>query len=368
MTGITALDYILLPFYLWLIYKVAYYYRDKFYPEGHIYRPYFIAGLSAKIAGAIFIGLIYSIYYGGGGDTFSYLYHSKVINSTFMQSPGTWLRLITHTADESNFTDAQALSKMFWYDDKAAYTTSCLGAFIGMFCFTKYLVINVIIASISYIGVWLLFITFAKQYNTLIKQIAIAVLYMPGPIVWGSGLFKDSFCVFAIGCLVYCMYILFEKRNFSLRLVLLLFVSIGLLILIKAYILVSLLPFIIVKIILVYKKRSAANIGRRVVFYIGLGIFLLLSSIALKKSINYLTSFSVDNVVDTVKHQQMYLLQVSIQTDGSAYDLGDFDPSVAGMAKLTIPAINVTLFRPYLWESKRSTFINVVFDIQKKYI
>ena len=352
MVGITALDYILLPFYLWLIYKVAYYYRDKFYPEGHKYHVYFIRGLTLKIGGAIFIGFIYFFYYDGQGDTFNYLYHSQIINSTFIDSPGTWFRLITHTADKSNLTDARVLAQMFWYDDKAAYTTACIGAFIGMFCFTKYLVINVIIASISFIGTWLLFITFVTQYNSLIKQIAIAVLYMPGPIVWGSALFKDSFCVFAIGCLVYCMYILFEERKFRFSLILLLAISVTLLFLIKAYILMALFPFIIVKIILVYKKKSTASIGKRAIFYIGLGIFLFLSSIALKKSVDYLTSFSVDNVVDTVKHQQMYLLAVSLKTDGSAYNLGDFDPSVSGMAKMAVPAINVTLFRPYLWESK----------------
>lgn len=351
MTGITALDYILLPFYLWLIYKIAYYYRDKYYPEGHPYHKYFIYGLTAKIAGALFIAMFYWYYY-GGGDTTNYFYHTQIINSTFIESPGTWFRLITHQADESNLTDARAVSRMFWYEDKATYTTSCLAAFIGMFCFTQYLIINVIIAAITFIGTWLLFITFTLQYSKLIKQMAIAVLFMPGPLVWGSGLFKDSFCMFAIGCLIYCAYILFEKRNFKFTLLLLLIVSIVLLFLIKAYILVSLFPFLIVKIILVYKKKSTTSIGKRVVFYICLGIFLFLSSIVVRKSLEYLTSFSVDNVVQTVKHQQLYLLGVSLKTDGSAYDLGDFDPSVAGMLKLAGPAVNVTLFRPYLWESR----------------
>src|SRR5471030_3286766 len=138
MARITALDYFLLPIYLWLIYKIAYYYRDRFYPKGNIYRPYFIPGLTVKIAGAIFIGLIYNYYY-DGGDTFNFFFHSQVINSTFSHSPGTWFRLITHQADGNNLIDAQALSNMYWYDDIPAYTTSCLGALIGVFCFTTYL-------------------------------------------------------------------------------------------------------------------------------------------------------------------------------------------------------------------------------------
>src|SRR4051812_14930096 len=116
MVEITLLDYILLPFYLFAIYKIAFYYRNKYYPEGHAYRQYFIYGLTAKICGAILIGLIYCYYY-HGGDTFSYFLHCKIINSTFLDAPDTWLRLITHNADQSNPIDMQAVTDMYWYDE-----------------------------------------------------------------------------------------------------------------------------------------------------------------------------------------------------------------------------------------------------------
>ncbi|WP_158799232.1 hypothetical protein [Pedobacter sp. L105] len=351
MPEITLLDYLLLPFYLWMIYKMAYYYRDRYYPQGHACRPYFIPGLTVKIAGAVFIGMFYNYYY-GGGDTFNYLFHSQLINSTFLESPAAWLRLITHQADESNGIDAKALSAMYWYDDPATYTTSCLGAMIGIFCFTKYLVINIFIAVISFTGMWLMFITFVGQYQKLIKYIAIAVLFMPGPVVWGSGLFKDSFCMFSIGCLIYSFYILFEIRKFKIWLILLSLVSIALLALIKAYILVALFPFLLFKIILVYKKRAALNPRKRVAFYIGFSLFLLVGIFVLKKSVVYLTAFSADNVMETVVRQKDYLLQVSLDQDGSAYDLGDFEPSIGGMSRMIVPAVNVALFRPYLWESR----------------
>ena len=101
MAEITLTDYLLLPFYLWLIYKIAYYLRGKYYPEGHSYHRYFIPGLTVKIVGAVFIGLIYNYYY-DGGDTFNFFYHSQIINSTFSQSPHTWLMLITHRGDGNN--------------------------------------------------------------------------------------------------------------------------------------------------------------------------------------------------------------------------------------------------------------------------
>jgi hypothetical protein len=351
MPEITALDYVLLPFYLWLIFKGAFYFRNKYYPEGHECRPYFIPGLAAKVAGAIFIGMIYNYYY-GGGDTFNYFFHSQIINSTFTEDPAAWLRLITHNADETNLIDAQAVSEMYWYDDAGTYTTSCLGAFFGMFCLTKYLVINAMTATLSFVGMWLFFITYVLQYKHLTKYIAIAVLFMPSTVVWGSGLFKDSFCMFAIGCLVYCMYMLLEIRTFKIWLLLLALLSIILLVLVKAYILVVLFPALIIKVVLVYKQKLHQCPERRFAFYMYLALLAVCSIITLKRAAGFLTTFSAENVIETVVKQKEYLLRISIQTDGAAYDLGDFDPTPAGFAKKIGPAINVVLFRPYLWESR----------------
>lgn len=350
-TGITALDYFLLPFYLFVIFKIAFYYRDKFYPEKNPLRPYFIPGLMTKIGGAIFIGLIYNYYY-KGGDTFNFFYHAKLINATLTEAPDTWFRLITHHGNDTNLTDAKSLSQMFWYDDTASYTTSCLGAIVGLFCFTRYLEINIIIASIVFIGLWLMFITFAEQYPHKVKVIAIAILFMPGVIVWGSGLFKDSFCIFSVGCLVYSTYILFEKRQLKLGVILLMLLAFVILTAIKAYILIVLFPVLILKIILVYKKRIQKSYKKKYVFFIILGILAFSGMIAVKRVINYLPAFTAGSVLLTMKTQKDYMLAVTDGDSGSSYDLGDFDPTISGVIKFILPAINVTLYRPYPWESK----------------
>ncbi|MGF7078369.1 hypothetical protein [Mucilaginibacter sp. UYCu711] len=350
MADITALDYILLPFYLIIIFKIAYNVRNKYYPENHPFKPYFIPALIAKIAGSIFIGLIYAYYY-NGGDTFNFFFVTKLINSTFIDTPDSWFRLITHNINENNITDQKIVSSMFWYDDTPSYTTACIGAIIGLFCFTKYLIINSIIAVISFIGSWLMFIAFAKQYKSITMYIAIAILFMPGPLVWGSGLFKDSFCMFSIGCLVYIFYVLFEERRFKFSLVILCLTAVTLLLLIKAYILVVLLPTLVIKTILSFKKKAIEQ-KKQLMFYFVLFIFYLIVSFAIQRAASYLSTFSTASVLQTVKKQKDYLLNKSLDEDGSAYDLGDFEPSVKGIAKMIVPAINVALFRPYPWESK----------------
>jgi hypothetical protein len=48
-----------------------------------------------------------------------------------------------------------------------------------------------------------------------------------------------------------------------------------------------------------------------------------------------------------------YLYRISNETDGSGYTLGDMDPTLLGMIQRAPEGINVTLFRPYLWEARK---------------
>jgi hypothetical protein len=48
-----------------------------------------------------------------------------------------------------------------------------------------------------------------------------------------------------------------------------------------------------------------------------------------------------------------YLYRISNEQDGSGYTLGDMDPTLFGMLEKAPAGVNVTLFRPYLWEARK---------------
>jgi hypothetical protein len=48
-----------------------------------------------------------------------------------------------------------------------------------------------------------------------------------------------------------------------------------------------------------------------------------------------------------------YLYRISNEQDGSGYTLGDMDPTLMGMLEKAPAGVNVTLFRPYLWEARK---------------
>ena len=62
--------------------------------------------------------------------------------------------------------------------------------------------------------------------------------------------------------------------------------------------------------------------------------------------------YSVDKLSETAEITARYLTYVGESQGGSVYTLGDdFDFTLLGMLRKFPLAVNVTLFRPYLWEA-----------------
>ena len=233
-------DLLLTPLYLGLFYLIAYAVRDRF--SNAYTKRYFIPALTVKFLGAIGLGLIYAYYY-GGGDTFNYYHHSKLIHQAFDYSFGAGLKLLMASGGEYDPETSRFTTYMFWYESGSAeYLVARFAAAIGLLCFNTYMVIGLFFALISFSGVWAMYITFVKIRPQLYKELATAVLFVPSVFFWGSGLMKDSLCLGALGWLFYTFYKgTIQKRSLLQCAIIGLSVS-YILVRIKVYILLCFLP------------------------------------------------------------------------------------------------------------------------------
>lgn len=354
MQFITLTDYLLLPFYVFVIYVIAYRFRNRKYPEGHPWRRYFMPALTAKILGAIFIGLVYKYYYVGGGDTTNYFHHAQIINSALDESPTRWFNMLFSIPEwyESGYWGY--ISQMLWYNSPAEYTVCSISAVITLFTFGTYLPLAVILASISFTGVWALFRTFALQYPNATKSIAIATLFIPSSIVWGSGVFKDTFCMFGLGWMTFGAFRILIHRDFSLKNVLITLLCFYLVSVIKIYILIAFLPAVTLWILFSYSHKVKNGFIR---FFVRIGVVgiaaggLFFFANTFSKNMG---RYSLDKIGETAQITANYLYGISADQGGSAYDLGTFTPTFQGMLSKFFPAVNVTLYRPYLWEAGKA--------------
>ena len=352
MQYLTIWDLILTPIYLIVLIAIARRQREKLYPEGHPLRQYFLPGLYVKLGGAIFIGLIYQFYY-GGGDTFHFFYHSKVINSSLDDSLSTWAKLLTRQPVEGNPEIYPFVSVMEWYKDPSSYTVAAFGALFGLLNGTSYIPIALLFAYFSFTGVWAMYRTFVNIYPTLHKYLAIAFLFIPSTFVWGSGVFKDTICMFGLGWMTYAVFRIFINRDFSIRNILMLVLSFYLIAVVKVYILLAFLPALSLWLLLTYSHKIPSAAARWVVSLLFIGIafvgFLFFSQIFAKE----LGRYSLEHVANTAAATRGWISYVSETQEGSSYDLGEFEPTMAGMLSKFPQAVVVTLFRPFPWEAAK---------------
>ena len=351
---ITITDFLLLPIYVFVVFIFASYFRNKYYPKGHPLRRYFMPAFTFKIVGAILLGIIYQFYY-KGGDTLNYWKQTEIINSAFSEDFSAWLRLMTATADIYDVDVYKYSTQIYWYGAKSPeYLISIAGAFIGLFTMTTYLPTSVIFAALSFIGVWKMYIVFTKLYPRLQKHMAFAILFIPSVIFWGSGFMKDTITMTAIGWVTHFFYrIFFENKKIILNSIIVVFI-LYVIYIIKSYILMAFLPAALLWGVglLSYKIKDT----RLILFA---RYFLYASSIAGLMVVGgrLQTEMFGEYNVESLGYKSFvtrdYLYRISMEQDGSGYTLGDMDPTLLGMIEKAPAGVNVTLFRPYLWEARK---------------
>lgn len=353
MQYITINDYLLLPIFLFIVYIMAAYFRNKYYPILHPLRKYFLPAFTVKIVGAVFIGIVYQYYY-KGGDTLNFWEHSTLINSSLSDSFSTWFKLLTASADPYDTDVFPYTSKMIWYSSPADYLVPAIGAFIGVFTLTTYLPTAVVFCAISFIGIWKMFVVFTKLYPKLQKQMAISFLFIPSVFFWGSGFLKDTLTFSCIGWLVHYFYLIFyDNKNILANSVKSLF-FLYIIFVVKSYIVLAFLPAALLwgMGLLSYKiKDTRWIIVSRYLLY-GISIIALVV-VGGKMQTELFGEYNVESIAYKSSITRDYLYRISNEQDGSGYTLGDMDPTLMGMLEKAPASINVTLFRPYLWEARK---------------
>ena len=351
LANLTTLDFVLLPFYLAIIYIIAYKARNRKYSYRHPWRKYYIPALTIKILGALFIGLVYGFYY-KGGDTYYYFNQAQVLNSAYNESFEKWLNLIFHIPSANDGSYYEYISQMEWYHDPASYTIVSITAFISVFTLNTYLPTAILFAFISFSGVWALFRTFASLYPHLTRPVAIAILFIPSVVVWGSGIFKDTICLFGLGWLTYGTFRFLVQKDFSFGNIAISVLSFILIARVKLYIILCFVPALLMWILFNYSQGIKNKPQKLLIKFISLLIVIAGFLFFMQRFANELGKYSLEKVAQTSTVTRGWIYYSS-GDEGSAYDLGTFDATITGMLSKFPLAVNVTLFRPYIWEVKK---------------
>lgn len=295
------------------------------------------------------------------GDTTS-LYYPEGVNiyKLILDEPSN-LSILFSSAASFDQSLLENLHNSGYFDKESNFMVTRFVIFFSFFTFGKFLAINLFFSMFAFTGAWRLYRFFFEQYEHLHKQFAIAIIYLPTFVFWSSGILKDSLCIAGLGWLTYSMHSIFYTKNNIFRNLIVLFLSAGLLSIVKAYILLSYMPFYILFLILKNLKLITNNLARAflVIVFIVIslsGFFLMSDQIesALGKFAGEGLTKSIQNYQEIYEHQS--------KTVDSNFSLGvEYDGTPASLIKMAPAAIVATFYRPFLWESKKiSTLLSSV--------
>lgn len=337
-------DLLVTPIWLLIIYIIAYVVRP--YVTDSINYRYFFPALTVKIIGALAVGFLYQFYY-TGGDTYNYHTHgSRHIWNAIMDTPNGFNLLWNG--------DTQGLypyySKIVFFGDPASFFIVRIAAFFDLLTFSSYSATAILFASVSFIGMWLFFKAFYEQFPHLHRWIAIAAFFIPSVFFWGSGLLKDTITLAGVGALMYAMKRLLIDKNFGFGSIVLFVFSAYIIFSIKKYILLCFLPAAILWIYLSNLSRIRSLAGRIllvpfvVIVIVGSGYWAVL------KVGESDERYALSKIPETARITAYDIGYWTGRGAGSTYTLGELDGTFSGMFTKAPQAINVALYRPYLWE------------------
>jgi len=353
-------DLLLTPAYLFIIYLVAFIYRSKFVKNKED-KKYFIFGLTFKLIGAVFLGLIYAFYY-KGGDTANYFNDITVIYNSFFKDPGIAFKLIIYNNTDFNPDLTPYLSNMIFAKDAASYFVVRLGAILALFCFGTYTIISLGFALLSFSCIWLFYTASTKLYPHLRREFAISIFFIPSIFFWGSGLMKDSITFGAVAITFFAFHSFFLEKKKNLTDILLLVLGIYILKSVKIYIALCLIPALFVYLYVVYYSSIKSRALRILIKPLLMIIIGGLSYYAIAELSKENSLYRLDKLAETARTTAGWISYISEQQGGSSYSLGNYEATFSGILMKAPEAIWVTLFRPYIWESKNIIMLLSAFE------
>ena len=361
---ISDIDYFLIPIYLIIIIGLAFIIKRSYIKNFSEYK-YLVPAIILKLTGVSFFCIIYLFYY-NGGDTISYFLGSKSITNVFFQDFKKGMALLFNLDSPwnswSSFNPGTGYPPVYMWKDKFTFMVSRVTVPLTLIGFNSFIVTSFLTSIFSLIGTWKLYRLFNILYPGNMRGFAYLILFLPSLIFWGSGIMKDSYVLGATCWITYNFYCLFIARKKIIINSLFLAMNLFLIINIKSYIIISLLPGMLIWLNNASLKKIESSILKILVFPL---LFITITTLGFLAAQNLTSLMGVYGDVDTAI-QQAQVIQEDLlreeQYGGNNYNIGELDGSLGGLISVAPLAIFTALFRPLFWEIGSPTMVFSVIE------
>jgi hypothetical protein len=329
---------------------------------------YFKSAFLFKIFGGVFFGLIYVFYY-GGGDTTNYYSNTIPLVNLFYENSGDYFRIIFNW-DEIESTkglDYFYYIKNNYFNENTGYPLAMMSgdpktfavckitSLFMIFLGNSYFATTIVIAAVTFIPLWRLFLVFCEEFKGLEKPLSFAILFIPSVIFWGGGMMKDTYTFSATCLAVSSLYYLIKRKKIIWNLFLLL-AAFYLIISIKPYVLNVFIPCTGIWLFVIFVKKIKNPTIRILILPLAFGGAIIGSFFVLQSLGSSMDKFSLDNAIQTTQITQDDLKREE-QYGSNNFDIGKMDGSISGMISKFPVATFAGLYRPLIVEARSAVML-----------
>jgi hypothetical protein len=342
---ITFLDWGIWLIFLLIIFTILWFYRNS---KTESFYNWFLKGFLIKSFGALAFTLIF-VYYYKSGDSIGYFNGSYVLGNVLFDSPSDFFELILHPSSK-NFPGhlRQYTDSIFYSGSSEEWLMVKLMTPLALITFNSYLAMNLIMSLISFWGSWKLLKVFKHMLPNKANIVFYSTFLIPSVIFWGSGIMKDTLTHVGLSYLIYTLYTIVIKKQFKFiflpGIIIWFFITYSL----KSYIIIAFMPTVFLLFYFHYKAKIKSGVIRFISTPFIIALIMILGFFGIKTLSDSSEKYQAEKLEAKVKGFHTWHSSLG----GSSYDLGVVDYSATGVLMKLPASLNVTFFRPYIWEAK----------------
>ena len=169
---------------------------------------FFWPALFFKLLAGVLVGLLYRYYY-STGDTWAFFNDGVSIADSVRQHPNWFIKFFWND-------DFSILGTMMENDrPRSVYLVKWV-AFFNLLDQNNYWITSLYFSFTSFFASWVLFQTLTKYFSGIRVEAAIAVLFIPSVIFWGSGIIKESLAIASLFGITAWFISWYFNRRFSI--------------------------------------------------------------------------------------------------------------------------------------------------------
>lgn len=352
----SSTDFILMPIYLLVFFFIAINIQRKNIASNPLYK-YYVRGLFAKFSGSFIVCMIYLFYY-KGGDTVGYFETGKLLAKLGFLNQKSFFSVLGGNLSNDNLFHfvENGLCCPDYYRDPQSFAVVRIAAPLIIMGGFSYFVTTFFFAFLSYGGIWRLFLLFNELYPGMEKKFSWAILFMPSLLFWGSAILKDTITFSAACWVTYCIYQVFIIKNKRVKHSIYLAIASFVIISIKAYIFVALVPGATIWILYSRILSIKSTFFRFLIAPLIIGIGIFVSSFLLSSLGSSLGAYgSIDKAINKAVVTKNDLTRDAYGQN--SFDIGEMDGSIGGIISKFPVAVTAGLYRPFLWDVRNPVML-----------